>query len=114
HDHRAAESLRRLSSAGSRKRDAETARREAKSMAAVARERDGDRGLLIPVGETALEFHHLKDGTPPAPIAAPPVASHHTTTGIEVSVLHLLFLQSGIALSKVIRSWASKTFMTGW
>ncbi|KAJ8499275.1 hypothetical protein OPV22_009827 [Ensete ventricosum] len=69
-------------------------------MAAVARERDGDRGLLIPVGETALEFHHLKDGTPPALISAPPVASHHTTTGIE-------------ALSKVIRSWASKTFMTG-
>ncbi|XP_009419711.2 protein LIKE COV 1-like [Musa acuminata AAA Group] len=68
--------------------------------AVVARERDGDRELLIPVGETALEFHHLKDGAPPAAISSPPPASHHTPTGIE-------------ALSKVIRSWASKTFMTG-
>ncbi|OAY75651.1 Protein LIKE COV 3, partial [Ananas comosus] len=76
----------------------------------AGRDRDRDRELLIPVGNGALGI----DGEDVAlvstaatavavPIIAPPTSSArhlHHTTGIE-------------AFSKVIRSWASKKFMTG-
>ncbi|XP_020255348.1 protein LIKE COV 1-like [Asparagus officinalis] len=64
---------------------------------ATPRDRERDRELLIPVGEA------LDDVAPSSPsVACPPPCSHHhhQLTGVE-------------ACSKVIRSWASKKFMTG-
>lgn len=67
----------------------------------ATRERERDRELLIPVGETL----DLEDGVPrsSSPSVAPPPPSFH----------HLHHTPGKEAFCKVLRSWASKKFMTG-